>query len=64
MRGDLSWAIILAIGRRRRSGTPRLRFMFAMSFIKRLRDEIAFASPAELSAQIARDVEETKRALP
>jgi len=33
------------------------------SFIKRLRDEKAFASPAELSAQIARDVEETKRAL-
>ena len=34
-----------------------------VSFIKRLRDEKAFASPAELSAQIARDVEETKRAL-
>jgi riboflavin kinase / FMN adenylyltransferase len=34
-----------------------------VSFIKRLRDEMAFASPAELSAQIARDVEETKRAL-
>jgi riboflavin kinase/FMN adenylyltransferase len=34
-----------------------------VSFIKRIRDEIAFASPAELSAQIARDVEETKRAL-
>ena len=32
-------------------------------FGKRLRDEMAFASPAELSAQIARDVEETKRAL-
>jgi riboflavin kinase/FMN adenylyltransferase len=32
-------------------------------FVRRLRDEIAFASPAELSAQIARDVEETKRAL-
>jgi FAD synthase len=28
-----------------------------------LRDEIAFASPAELSAQIARDVEQTKGAL-
>jgi len=34
-----------------------------VSIIKRLRDEKAFASPAELSAQIARDVEETKRAL-
>jgi riboflavin kinase/FMN adenylyltransferase len=34
-----------------------------MTFIKRLRDEIAFASPAELSAQIARDVEETRGAL-
>ena len=32
-------------------------------FMKRLRDEIAFASPAELSARIARDVEETKRSL-
>ncbi|HEV8468914.1 MAG TPA: bifunctional riboflavin kinase/FAD synthetase [Candidatus Limnocylindria bacterium] len=34
-----------------------------VAFVKRLRDEIAFASPAELAAQIARDVEETKRAL-
>jgi riboflavin kinase/FMN adenylyltransferase len=34
-----------------------------VSFIKRLRDEMAFASAAELSAQIARDVEQTKRAL-
>jgi riboflavin kinase / FMN adenylyltransferase len=34
-----------------------------VAFVKRLRDEIAFASPAELSAQITRDVEETKRAL-
>jgi riboflavin kinase / FMN adenylyltransferase len=34
-----------------------------VAFVKRLRDEIAFASPAELSAQIARDVEATKRAL-
>jgi riboflavin kinase/FMN adenylyltransferase len=34
-----------------------------VSFVKRLRDELAFASPAELSAQIARDVDETKRAL-
>jgi riboflavin kinase/FMN adenylyltransferase len=34
-----------------------------IAFVKRLRDEIAFASPAELSAQIARDVEETKGAL-
>jgi riboflavin kinase/FMN adenylyltransferase len=34
-----------------------------VAFVKRLRDEIAFASPAELSAQIARDVEDTKRAL-
>lgn len=34
-----------------------------VAFVKRLRDEVAFASPAELSAQIARDVEETKRAL-
>jgi len=31
--------------------------------VKRLRDEIAFASPADLSAQIARDVEDTKGAL-
>jgi riboflavin kinase/FMN adenylyltransferase len=34
-----------------------------VSFVKRLRDEIAFASPAELSAQITRDVEETRNAL-
>ena len=34
-----------------------------VAFVKRLRDEIAFASPAELSAQIARDVEDTRRAL-
>jgi riboflavin kinase/FMN adenylyltransferase len=34
-----------------------------VSFVRRLRDEIAFASPAELAAQIARDVEETRRAL-
>jgi riboflavin kinase / FMN adenylyltransferase len=34
-----------------------------VGFVKRLRDEIAFASPAELSAQITRDVEDTKRAL-
>lgn len=34
-----------------------------VAFVKRLRDEIAFASPAELSAQIARDVEDTKGAL-
>ncbi len=34
-----------------------------VTFTKRLRDEMAFASPADLSAQIARDVEETKRAL-
>jgi riboflavin kinase/FMN adenylyltransferase len=34
-----------------------------VAFMKRLRDEIAFASPADLSAQIARDVEQTKRAL-
>jgi riboflavin kinase/FMN adenylyltransferase len=34
-----------------------------VAFVKRLRDEIAFASPAELSAQIARDVEETMRFL-
>ena len=34
-----------------------------VAFMKRLRDEIAFASPAELSAQIARDVEETKSSL-
>ena len=33
------------------------------SFVRRLRDEIAFASPAELAAQIARDVEETRRTL-
>ena len=34
-----------------------------VAFVKRLRDEIAFASPAQLSAQIARDVEETKSSL-
>ncbi|HYV22913.1 MAG TPA: bifunctional riboflavin kinase/FAD synthetase [Candidatus Bathyarchaeia archaeon] len=34
-----------------------------VAFVKRLRDEIAFASPAELSAQIARDVEDTRGAL-
>jgi riboflavin kinase/FMN adenylyltransferase len=34
-----------------------------VKFVKRLRDELAFASPAELSAQIARDVEETRKAL-
>jgi riboflavin kinase/FMN adenylyltransferase len=34
-----------------------------IAFVRRLRDEIAFASPADLSAQIARDVEDTKRAL-
>jgi riboflavin kinase / FMN adenylyltransferase len=34
-----------------------------VAFVKRLRDEIAFASPADLSTQIARDVEDTKRAL-
>jgi riboflavin kinase/FMN adenylyltransferase len=34
-----------------------------VAFVKRLRDEIAFASPSDLAAQIARDVEETKRAL-
>ncbi|TME94856.1 MAG: hypothetical protein E6I40_06535, partial [Chloroflexi bacterium] len=33
------------------------------AFVARLRDELAFASPADLSAQIARDVEETRRAL-
>ena len=33
------------------------------AFVRRLRDEIAFASAAQLSAQIARDVEETKNAL-
>ena len=34
-----------------------------IAFMKRLRDEIAFASPEELAARIAEDVEETKRAL-
>ena len=34
-----------------------------VAFVKRLRDEIAFASPAQLSAQIARDVEDTRGAL-
>ena len=34
-----------------------------VAFVKRLRDEIAFASPAELSSQIARDVEETRTVL-
>jgi riboflavin kinase/FMN adenylyltransferase len=33
------------------------------AFIKRLRDELRFASAAELSAQIARDVEATRAAL-
>jgi len=33
------------------------------AFLTRLRDEIAFASPAELRAQIARDVAKTRRAL-
>jgi riboflavin kinase / FMN adenylyltransferase len=34
-----------------------------IAFVKRLRDEIAFASAAELSLQIARDVEDTRSAL-
>lgn len=34
-----------------------------VALVKRLRDEIAFASPADLAVQIARDVEETKGAL-
>jgi len=34
-----------------------------IAFVQRLRDEIAFANPSELSAQIARDVEQTKGAL-
>jgi riboflavin kinase/FMN adenylyltransferase len=34
-----------------------------VTFVKRLRDEMAFASPAELSAQIARDVDESRRVL-
>lgn len=34
-----------------------------VAFMKRLRDEMAFENAAELSAQIARDVEETKAAL-
>ena len=34
-----------------------------VAFVKRLRDEIAFASPVQLSAQIARDVEDTRGAL-
>jgi riboflavin kinase/FMN adenylyltransferase len=33
------------------------------AFVKRLRDELRFASAAELSAQIARDVEDTRAAL-
>ncbi|TMF57183.1 MAG: bifunctional riboflavin kinase/FAD synthetase [Chloroflexi bacterium] len=33
------------------------------AFVKRLRDELRFASPEELSAQIARDVEATRAAL-
>lgn len=33
------------------------------AFVKRIRDELRFASAAELSAQIALDVEETRRAL-
>ena len=34
-----------------------------IAFVKRLRDEMSYASAAELSAQIARDVEDTRRAL-
>ena len=34
-----------------------------IAFVQRLRDEIAFADPSDLSAQIARDVEQTKGAL-
>jgi riboflavin kinase / FMN adenylyltransferase len=34
-----------------------------IAFVRRLRDEIAFASPDELSARIAQDVEDTRRAL-
>jgi riboflavin kinase/FMN adenylyltransferase len=34
-----------------------------IEFVKRLRDELRFASAAELSEQIAKDVEETRRAL-
>lgn len=34
-----------------------------IEFVKRLRDELRFASAAELSAQIAKDVEETRAAL-
>jgi len=34
-----------------------------IEFVKRLRDELRFASPQALSAQIAKDVEETRRAL-
>jgi riboflavin kinase / FMN adenylyltransferase len=34
------------------------------AFVKRLRDELRFSSAAELSDQIARDVAETRRALP
>jgi riboflavin kinase/FMN adenylyltransferase len=33
------------------------------AFVRRLRDELRFASPAELSAQIARDVAATRKAL-
>lgn len=33
------------------------------AFVKRIRDELRFANAKELSAQIARDVEETRRAL-
>jgi len=33
------------------------------AFVKRLRDELRFASAAELSTQIAHDVEETRKAL-
>jgi riboflavin kinase/FMN adenylyltransferase len=34
-----------------------------VAFVKRLRDEIAFASASELATQIARDVEQTQRVL-
>jgi len=35
----------------------------AVEFVKRLRDELRFERPEELSTQIAKDVEETRRAL-
>jgi FAD synthase len=34
-----------------------------VEFVKRLRDELRFASAADLAEQIAKDVDETRKAL-